>query len=105
MREAPARRATRRREIVRLSRLTSLDRALVLILVPIWVVCFALTGARRRETGARRCCPGRCGELPDRNGGGHFAARHSFDTSGLRPGDRLFDAEEDFWSVQVPSRR
>ena len=64
MREASVRRATRRREIVRLSRLTSLDRALVLILVPIWVVCFALAvrsqvrGHGRPALGVAACSMG-----------------------------------------------
>jgi hypothetical protein len=42
MRDGPACRAASRREIARLSRLATLDKALVLILVPLWMACFAL---------------------------------------------------------------
>ena len=42
MRQAWLRRAPSHREIARLSHLAPLDKALALVLVPIWVVCFAL---------------------------------------------------------------
>ncbi len=43
MRDGLASEALSRREIARLSRLAPLDKALVLILVPLWVVCFAVS--------------------------------------------------------------
>ncbi len=42
MSDGLASQALSRREIARLSRLTPLDKALVLILVPLWVVGFSL---------------------------------------------------------------
>ena len=41
MSDGLASQAPSRRGIARLSRLAPLDKALVLILVPLWVVCFA----------------------------------------------------------------
>ena len=43
-------RARSRGRVARLSRLASVDKALVLILVPLWVVCFAL-GVRTQVQG------------------------------------------------------
>ena len=77
-----------------MSRLAPLDRALVLILVPIWVVCFALA-VRTQVRGATGAFVGLSVEDADRYPAltGEFS--HVFHPSdplaqaGLRAGDRL----------------
>ncbi len=47
-----------------MSRLTPLDKALVLILVPLWVVCFAL-GVRTQVRGGGQVHVNDVGAIPD----------------------------------------
>jgi hypothetical protein len=87
--------APRPREIALLSRLAPLDNTLVLILVPIWVVCFAL-GVRTQVRGGGYCAAvGLSVENADRYPAltGEFSRLvHRSDplaAAGLRAGDRL----------------
>ncbi len=76
-----------------MSRLTPLDRVLVLILVPIWVACFALS-IRSQVRGDGRpaigvSAPADTESYPTATGRVYPLARPSFEASGLRRGDRL----------------
>ena len=76
-----------------MSRLRPLDRALILILVPIWVACFALSvrsvvrGDGRPVVGIS--APVDAESYPTATGRVYPLARSSFEASGLRRGDRL----------------
>ncbi|MBW2448744.1 MAG: hypothetical protein JRG83_22910, partial [Deltaproteobacteria bacterium] len=77
-----------------MSRLAPLDKALVLILVPIWVVCFSL-GVKSQIDGGGFAALGLSIEAPDAYPvltGGFQRAPHASDPlgpAGLRAGDRL----------------
>ena len=76
-----------------MSRLAPLDKALVLILVPIWVICFALGVRTAIQGGAEHPLLGLSVEGADRypalTGQFAFIGDSSLAQSGLRPGDRL----------------
>ena len=76
-----------------MSHLRTLDRALILILVPIWVACFALSvrsvvrGDGRPGLGVS--APADAESYPTVNGQIYYMTRPSYEASGLRRGDRL----------------
>jgi hypothetical protein len=85
---------TSRKEVARLSRLAPLDKALLLILVPLWVVCFAL-GVRTQVRGGGVAIMGLSVEdaesYPALTGEFDIAVHRSnpLAEAGLRVGDRL----------------
>lgn len=76
-----------------MSRLASLDKALIALLVPLWLVCFALS-VRSQVRGDMRpaigvAAPTDTEGYPRATGSVYPTARSPFEASGLRGGDRL----------------